>query len=71
MLTNGWRTNGTDYLHRAGVAYGGLGANVPEDALYPTAFVDANGQPFRMVQSGLRVSKLGFPFVRSEPEVNG
>lgn len=53
VLMNGWRTNvtaigtyGTDYLHRAGVAYGGYGANVIEDALYPTAFADADGQPF-------------------------
>ncbi|QGN00060.1 DUF1254 domain-containing protein [Methylocystis parvus] len=53
VLANGWRTNmtaigtyGTDYLHRAGVAYGGYGANAIEDALYPTAFADANGQPF-------------------------
>jgi len=53
VLTNGWRTNltaigtyGTDYLHRAGVAYAGLGANVIEDAIYPTALADADGQPF-------------------------
>jgi hypothetical protein len=53
VLTNGWRTNltaigtyGTDYLHRAGVAYGALGANVVEDAVYPTAFADADGRPF-------------------------
>lgn len=53
VLANGWRTNitaigtyGTDYLHRAGVAYGGYGANVIEDALYPTAFADVDGQPF-------------------------
>lgn len=53
MLANGWQTNvtaigtyGTDYLHRAGVAYGGYGANVIEDALYPTAFADADGKPF-------------------------
>jgi len=52
-LANGWRTNltaigtyGTDYLHRAAVAYAGLGANVIEDAVYPTAFADAQGQPF-------------------------
>ncbi len=50
---NGWRTNlsvigtyGTDYLHRAGVAYGGYGANVVDDAVYPTAFADADGKPF-------------------------
>jgi len=53
VLSNGWRTNmtaigtyGTDYLHRAGVAYGGYGANAIEDAVYPTAFADADGQPF-------------------------
>jgi len=53
VLANGWRTNltaigtyGTDYLHRAGVAYAGLGANVIEDAIYPTALADADGQPF-------------------------
>ncbi|WP_332682175.1 DUF1254 domain-containing protein [Bosea sp. (in: a-proteobacteria)] len=52
-LANGWRTNmtaigtyGTDYLHRAGVAYGGYGANAIEDALYPTAFADSEGKPF-------------------------
>lgn len=50
--TNGWSINlsgmgnyGTDYLRRAAVAYGGLGANIPEDAVYPTAFVDADGKP--------------------------
>lgn len=53
VMANGWRTNvtaigtyGTDYLHRAGVAYGGYGANVIEDALYPTAFADSEGKPF-------------------------
>jgi hypothetical protein len=39
-------TYGTDYLHRAGVAYGGYGANAIQDALYPTAFADADGKPF-------------------------
>jgi hypothetical protein len=50
---NGWRTNltaigtyGADYLHRAGAAYAGLGFNVPDDAVYPTAFADEEGQPF-------------------------
>lgn len=52
-LANGWRSNlsaigvyGPDYLHRAGIAYAGLGINVPEDAVYPTAFADQDGQPF-------------------------
>lgn len=51
-FANGWRTNmtaigtyGTDYLHRAGVAYAGLGANGIDDAIYPTAFTDAKGEP--------------------------
>jgi hypothetical protein len=50
---NGWRislvdvgTYGTDYLHRAGIAYGGLGANVVEDAIYPTALAEPDGTPF-------------------------
>ncbi len=38
-------TYGTDYTTRAMVAYIGIGANLPEDALYPTAFVDAHGNP--------------------------
>jgi hypothetical protein len=53
VLANGWRTNltaigtyGADYMHRAGVAYAGLGANCVEDAIYPTAFVDVTGQKF-------------------------
>ncbi|GFE71676.1 protein of unknown function DUF1254 [Chroococcus sp. FPU101] len=52
VFANGWRTNltaigsyGTDYLHRAGVAYAGLGANLIEDAIYPTVFTDENGEP--------------------------
>jgi hypothetical protein len=47
---NGWNigienigTYGTSYLQRAMIALGGLGANLPEDAIYPTAFVDGNG----------------------------
>jgi hypothetical protein len=47
---NGWniaRTGmgsyGADYDRRALVAHGGLGANLPEDAIYPNTRVDANG----------------------------
>lgn len=36
---------GTDYATRAGVAMVGLGANLPADALYPSARVDAQGAP--------------------------
>lgn len=37
---------GTAYLDRAMVAWWGIGANVPDDALYPKAIVDADGIPF-------------------------
>jgi hypothetical protein len=49
----GWRTHlsgvgayGNDYLHRASIAYSALGANSPEDAVYPTSFADAEGRPY-------------------------
>lgn len=49
---NGWNigtenmgTYGTSYKRRAFVALGGLGCNLPEDAVYPTAFVDGEGNP--------------------------
>jgi len=52
ILNQGWRlittsigTYGTDYLQRASVAYGALGSNTIEDALYPKAFTDSKGQP--------------------------
>jgi hypothetical protein len=52
ILVNGWRINltavgtyGADYLHRASIAYFGLGANTIEDAVYPTAFTDGDGEP--------------------------
>jgi DNA sulfur modification protein DndE len=50
-VVNGWSymtntgTYGTDYDRRAFVAMVGLGANLPEDAIYPSAKVDASGQP--------------------------
>lgn len=52
IVRNGWNweqsfgTYGTSYRVRALVAMAGLGANLPEDAIYPNAFVDADGQPF-------------------------
>src|SRR5262249_3016692 len=52
-LVNGWRLlsdpcgpYGTAYLRRAVVAYSGLGANVIQDAIYPSASRDAEGKPF-------------------------
>lgn len=50
-LVQGWQTPpdllgryGTSYNIRAVVALIGLGANLPEDAIYPSARVDAEGQ---------------------------
>jgi hypothetical protein len=49
---NGWNisvenigTYGTSYRQRAIITLGGLGANLPADAIYPTAFLDSNGKP--------------------------
>lgn len=48
---NGWDypaivgTYGTNYMERATIAKAGLGANIIEDAIYPTTFVDLTGQP--------------------------
>jgi hypothetical protein len=39
-------TYGTSYLQRAYIARIGLGANLPGDAVYPMATVDAEGLPF-------------------------
>ena len=51
-VTNGWSMNtntmgvyGTWYLKRAIVAQVGLGANLPEDAIYPINLTDETGKP--------------------------
>ncbi|AWY43779.1 DUF1254 domain-containing protein [Pseudomonas putida] len=51
-VVNGWSMNtdtmgvyGNYYLKRAIVAQLGLGANLPEDAIYPLNLGDANGKP--------------------------
>ncbi len=47
---NGWSISrdvgryGVDYRHRAVIAMVGLGANLPEDAIYPMAAVDGDGK---------------------------
>lgn len=53
-VVNGWKTEsknigtyGVEYLARARTAYLFLGANKPEDALYPTTFIDQNGNFLR------------------------
>jgi hypothetical protein len=35
---------GTDYLLRAAIAKTALGANIPQEALYPAVFVDNRGE---------------------------
>ena len=49
---NGWQVftktgiYGTDYLNRATITFFGLGANRPQDAVYPTSEADADGKPY-------------------------
>jgi hypothetical protein len=51
-VENGWVFStqtgvyGTDYLQRALIAAIGLGANRPQDAIYPTSETSANGKPY-------------------------
>ncbi len=37
---------GANYETRAGVAYMGLGADLREDTIYPTSYLDADGNPY-------------------------
>jgi len=54
---NGWRFTtetgeyGTDYLQRALISAIGLGANLPQDAVFPTSEMDAQDQPYDGVYS--------------------
>lgn len=60
---NGWLFTtqtgeyGTQYLERALITAIGLGANRPQDAVYPTSEVDATGQPY----SGANKYVMHFP----------
>ena len=62
-MENGWTFTtktglyGTDYLQRALVTAIGLGANRPQDAVYPTSEVDADGKPY----SGANKYVMHFP----------
>jgi len=50
-VVNGWLISydlgsyGTNYPQRAAIAWVGLGANLPEDAIYPMTRVDGDGKP--------------------------
>jgi hypothetical protein len=46
MVTPPIGTYGTDYLRRALIASAALGANVSEDAIYPTTLTDSDGKPY-------------------------
>ena len=71
-LENGWTFTtktglyGTDYLQRALITAIGLGANRPQDAVYPTSEVDAAGQPY----NGTNKYVMHFPKGQMPP-VNG
>lgn len=45
MVTSSIGVYGNDYLSRAAVALAALGANPPEDAVYPLLLTDADGEP--------------------------
>jgi hypothetical protein len=69
---NGWiftttaGVYGTNYLQRALITAIGLGANRPQDAVYPTSEVDGDGKPY----SG--ANKYVMHFAKGEtPPVNG
>jgi hypothetical protein len=72
-VENGWTFTtkmglyGTDYLHRAFITAIGLGANRPQDAIYPISEVDKDGKPY----SGVNNNKYVMHFAKGEtPPVN-
>jgi hypothetical protein len=69
---NGWLFStktglyGTDYLQRAFITAIGLGANRPQDAIYPTSEMAANGKPYE------GANKYVIHFAKGQmPPVNG
>jgi hypothetical protein len=54
---------GTDYLQRALITAIGLGANRPQDAVYPTSDVDSDGKPY----SGANKYVVHFPKGETPP----
>jgi hypothetical protein len=51
LILSGIGEYGTEYLTRAAVALVGFGANLPEDAIYPSAATDINNNPLRSDKS--------------------
>jgi hypothetical protein len=72
-LANGWvfttKTGiyGSDYLQRALITAIGLGANRPQDAIYPTSQEDAEGRPY----DGVNKYMIHFDKSQPFPPVNG
>jgi hypothetical protein len=72
-LSNGWifSTNtgiyGSHYLQRALITAIGLGANRPQDAIYPTSHEDAEGRPY----DGANKYLIHFDKSQPFPPVNG
>jgi hypothetical protein len=68
-VVNGWQTNlntmgvyGNYYVKRAIIAQQGLGANLPEDAIYPFNLADNTGKPLEGSQKyRLHFKKGAFP----------
>jgi uncharacterized protein (TIGR03000 family) len=66
---NGWvfptkaGVYGTEYLQRALITAFGLGCNRPQDAVYPTSEVDADGKPY----SGANKYVIHFPKGQTPP----
>jgi hypothetical protein len=69
VLVNGWTLStktgiyGTDYVQRAFITAIGLGANRPQDAVYPTSEADAEGKPY----SGENKYVMHFPKGETPP----
>lgn len=68
-IVNGWTFStqtgvyGTNYIQRAFVTAVGLGANKPQDAIYPMSKVDSKGEPY----SGANKYKIRFAQGQTPP----
>ena len=67
-VVNGWSMNtdtmgvyGNYYLKRAIVSQFGLGANLPEDAIYPLNLADDTGKPLGWWRTSIRSISIKAP----------